>query len=300
MSALESVAQRQRRRADAPAGPPRGVRTMAIVRWVLVLVTALVALGSILHFAGVRLGGSAERARRGQLYYCPMHPSVVQDHPGECPICSMTLVPKPAAPAPCSRRRRRRHLDGSGAGARGRRSDARAHPAHRDEDRRRQARGARRRAAHGRRRRSRTSAAWRRSRRASAAGSRSCWCRETGERVRRGQALATIYSPDVLRAEQELLVARGWSAGAPERRRGRARARRCHRRPRRERAPPPRAARDLVAGDRRDRRIRQADRSDRDPLARRGLRRRQERRRRRRRAARDGAVPGRRSVERSG
>jgi Cu(I)/Ag(I) efflux system membrane fusion protein len=40
----------------------------------------------------------------------------------------------------------------------------------------------------------------------------------TGERVRKGQVLATIYSPDVLRAEQELLVARGWggadSAGA--------------------------------------------------------------------------------------
>jgi Cu(I)/Ag(I) efflux system membrane fusion protein len=36
---------------------------------------------------------------------------------------------------------------------------------------------------------------------------------ETGERVRRGQALATIYSPDVLRAEQELLVASGWTGG---------------------------------------------------------------------------------------
>ncbi|HSY38241.1 MAG TPA: efflux RND transporter periplasmic adaptor subunit, partial [Polyangia bacterium] len=38
---------------------------------------------------------------------------------------------------------------------------------------------------------------------------------ETGERVRRGQVLATIYSPDVLRAEQELLVAHGWTAAAP-------------------------------------------------------------------------------------
>ncbi|HXU80506.1 MAG TPA: efflux RND transporter periplasmic adaptor subunit, partial [Polyangia bacterium] len=34
---------------------------------------------------------------------------------------------------------------------------------------------------------------------------------ETGERVRRGQVLATVYSPEVLRAEQELLVARGWT-----------------------------------------------------------------------------------------
>jgi Cu(I)/Ag(I) efflux system membrane fusion protein len=26
-------------------------------------------------------------------YHCPMHPSIVQDHPGKCPICGMDLVP---------------------------------------------------------------------------------------------------------------------------------------------------------------------------------------------------------------
>lgn len=26
-------------------------------------------------------------------YHCPMHPQIVQDHPGTCPICSMKLVP---------------------------------------------------------------------------------------------------------------------------------------------------------------------------------------------------------------
>jgi hypothetical protein len=26
-------------------------------------------------------------------YTCPMHPSVVSDKPGKCPICGMTLVP---------------------------------------------------------------------------------------------------------------------------------------------------------------------------------------------------------------
>jgi Cu(I)/Ag(I) efflux system membrane fusion protein len=35
------------------------------------------------------------------LYRCPMHPDVVRNEPGECPICGMTLVrvePEPAAP----------------------------------------------------------------------------------------------------------------------------------------------------------------------------------------------------------
>ena len=27
------------------------------------------------------------------LYHCPMHPQIVQDRPGECPICFMNLVP---------------------------------------------------------------------------------------------------------------------------------------------------------------------------------------------------------------
>ncbi|MGC8698508.1 MAG: heavy metal-binding domain-containing protein, partial [Halothiobacillus sp.] len=27
-------------------------------------------------------------------YTCPMHPQIIEDHPGTCPICGMTLVPK--------------------------------------------------------------------------------------------------------------------------------------------------------------------------------------------------------------
>jgi hypothetical protein len=28
------------------------------------------------------------------LYTCPMHPQIVSDHPGKCPICRMALEPK--------------------------------------------------------------------------------------------------------------------------------------------------------------------------------------------------------------
>lgn len=69
---------------------PKGVRTMAIVRWVLIALTALAAAGSWWSFA--RADGQAESAAR---YYCPMHPEVTSASPGECPICQMTLEPIP-------------------------------------------------------------------------------------------------------------------------------------------------------------------------------------------------------------
>jgi P-type Cu+ transporter len=30
----------------------------------------------------------------GLLYTCPMHPEIVQEGPGSCPICGMALEPK--------------------------------------------------------------------------------------------------------------------------------------------------------------------------------------------------------------
>jgi Cu(I)/Ag(I) efflux system membrane fusion protein len=72
------------------AAPP-GVRAMAVLRWLLVLAMAGAATLSLLYVYGDL--GHAEGGS-GTQYYCPMHPSVVQDHPGDCPICSMTLVPR--------------------------------------------------------------------------------------------------------------------------------------------------------------------------------------------------------------
>jgi len=38
---------------------------------------------------------SRKQERRNQMIYtCPMHPQIEQDHPGNCPICGMTLEPK--------------------------------------------------------------------------------------------------------------------------------------------------------------------------------------------------------------
>ncbi len=71
--------------------PPPGVRTMAIVRWVLLALTVLVAVGSWYGFARGQLGSSAAPAVT--MFQCPMHPQIIQDHPGECPICHMDLEP---------------------------------------------------------------------------------------------------------------------------------------------------------------------------------------------------------------
>jgi membrane fusion protein, copper/silver efflux system len=200
---------------DNVAGPPRGVRTMSIVRWLLVVVTAVVAVGSILGYlnhTGVHRGGGAS-APAGQVYYCPMHPSVVRDHPGECPICSMTLVRKPEQPAkPGDPTTPAATASATGL------AEVVLTPE------RIQLIGMRtaivkREALGGELRTVGVVAANERG--LAQINTRfSGWLQkllvsETGEHVRRGQVLATIYSPDVLRAEQELLVAHGWNTASP-------------------------------------------------------------------------------------
>jgi RND family efflux transporter MFP subunit len=75
---------------------PAALRRAALGVLALVLVCGLAACGGA--------------ARTGEVWYCPMHPTYVSDHPGTCPICNMDLVKKeppatpaaaaPAAPAP--------------------------------------------------------------------------------------------------------------------------------------------------------------------------------------------------------
>lgn len=79
---------------------PSGARVMAVVRWIIVGAMALLAAGSLYAYFGGSVPGSG--AADGAQYYCPMHPAVVQDHPGECPICGMDLVRREPAGAPAS------------------------------------------------------------------------------------------------------------------------------------------------------------------------------------------------------
>jgi len=68
---------------------PRGVHVMAVFRWFLVAAMAALATFSVAYSVGALPAGGASAEAT---YYCPMHPQVVQNMPGECPICGMTLV----------------------------------------------------------------------------------------------------------------------------------------------------------------------------------------------------------------
>ena len=60
-----------------------------------VLITALVSsAGSFIAFRGLNAApqSAGDEHHDEALYQCPMHPSIVQDHPGDCPICGMKLV----------------------------------------------------------------------------------------------------------------------------------------------------------------------------------------------------------------
>jgi RND family efflux transporter MFP subunit len=85
-------------------GPGAGYRLSP--GWLTFIVGLLfLLLAGILYqqslIASGKLGGgaSASAPAGAQTYICPMHPQVVQDHPGTCPICGMELVLKSAAAA---------------------------------------------------------------------------------------------------------------------------------------------------------------------------------------------------------
>lgn len=58
------------------------------------LVVSLVAVGIVgLLLMLPHFGSPSKPAAEKQLYTCGMHPQIIQDHPGNCPICEMKLQP---------------------------------------------------------------------------------------------------------------------------------------------------------------------------------------------------------------
>lgn len=78
--------------------PPPGANIMNVVRWVLFGGLLLLAGISIASYVAWRRSLTPHAAVAKQArYHCPMHPSYTSDRPGQCPICGMDLELIPAS-----------------------------------------------------------------------------------------------------------------------------------------------------------------------------------------------------------
>jgi Cu(I)/Ag(I) efflux system membrane fusion protein len=78
--------------APPPAPPARRGRFGWLAIILVALVSAILAGGGALLLSRGAGTGHGEAAHAKEQYQCPMHPTIIQDHPGDCPICGMKLV----------------------------------------------------------------------------------------------------------------------------------------------------------------------------------------------------------------
>ncbi|WP_210521872.1 efflux RND transporter periplasmic adaptor subunit [Hymenobacter terricola] len=79
----------------APWGPLRGPARLC---WLVVLLAGLALAACSTRHDPTETAATAA----ADVYTCSMHPQVHQDHPGDCPICGMTLVKKISASVPAA------------------------------------------------------------------------------------------------------------------------------------------------------------------------------------------------------
>jgi Cu(I)/Ag(I) efflux system membrane fusion protein len=200
----DAPASAERPSPEAPSA--RGLRVMAAVRWLLLALVTVAAGSAVWTLWGPE--ASPHAAHEEDRFYCPMHPQIRSPRPGQCPICHMHLEPIPAE----------RQAE--------RAPDARAHPSA-PADVVAVSLSAEKQKVIG----LATSVASRGSLgdrlrvpgvvsapetgraevRVRAPGFvEQVAVRQTGVRVTRGQVLAWIYSPEIYRAQAELIAASRW------------------------------------------------------------------------------------------
>ncbi len=62
-------------------------------RFLTLMVLVSIILAFVVSCDGGATGDQADQAEADQLWTCGMHPQVIEDHPGICPICDMNLTP---------------------------------------------------------------------------------------------------------------------------------------------------------------------------------------------------------------
>jgi membrane fusion protein, copper/silver efflux system len=67
------------------------MKKIRLVTIILSVALSVVVGGAILVSSGCQKGGEPTVAAKR--WHCPMHPEVIKDGPGDCPICGMKLVP---------------------------------------------------------------------------------------------------------------------------------------------------------------------------------------------------------------
>ena len=94
----------ERRNETQQQEQSRGMYVHPLVLTVLVAIISVLATmlvinqpGGIGAMHGENSPATMASAGGLQLYYSTMHPWIVQDHPGTCPICGMELVKMPPA-----------------------------------------------------------------------------------------------------------------------------------------------------------------------------------------------------------
>jgi len=76
-------------RSSSPTESGRAVPAFKYILLFVLLVAG--AVGGV--SCGKKSGGETATAGTRTLYTCGMHPQIIQDHPGNCPICGMKLTP---------------------------------------------------------------------------------------------------------------------------------------------------------------------------------------------------------------
>ena len=67
-------------------------RTATLVKWILIAFLAAIAIWAVAMYLQPT-EGVGQSTGASVVYRCPMHPAVVSEKPGRCPVCGMDLVP---------------------------------------------------------------------------------------------------------------------------------------------------------------------------------------------------------------